>query len=100
VIAGQVTEAFPWNEAPKILIRDRDRAFGSDYTRRIRAMAFVIIRLRLAHHGKMDIAERVIGSIRRECLDHTSVFGEGTFAPSADEVPVILQFHSNPSFTL
>jgi hypothetical protein len=37
-IAGQVTEAFPWNEAPKHLLRDRDGAFGAAYTRRIRAM--------------------------------------------------------------
>ncbi len=37
-IAGQVTDAFPWDEAPRHLIRDRDRAFGSAYTRRIRAM--------------------------------------------------------------
>jgi hypothetical protein len=37
-IAGQVTEAFPWEEAPRFLIRDRDRAFGYAYTRRIRAM--------------------------------------------------------------
>jgi hypothetical protein len=37
-IAGQVTEAFPWSEAPRHLIRDRDRAFGSVYTRRVHAM--------------------------------------------------------------
>jgi hypothetical protein len=37
-IAGQVTDAFPWDEAPRHLIRDRDGAFGSAYTRRIRAM--------------------------------------------------------------
>jgi len=37
-IAGQVAEAFPWNEAPRHLIRDRDGAFGPGYTRRVRAM--------------------------------------------------------------
>ena len=37
-IAGQVTEAFPWNEAPRRLTRDRDRSFGPAYTYRIRAM--------------------------------------------------------------
>ncbi len=37
-IAGQVTDGFPWDEAPRHLIRDRDGAFGSTYTRRIRAM--------------------------------------------------------------
>src|SRR5260370_32184508 len=49
-VAGQVTEGFPWNEAPRLLIRDRDRAYGH--------------------------VERLIGSIRRECLDHVIVFGE------------------------
>ena len=38
-IAGQVTEAFPWDQAPRHLIRDRDGSFGAAYTRRIRAMA-------------------------------------------------------------
>ena len=37
-IAGQLTEAFPWDEAPRHLIRDRDRAFGPAYIRRVRAM--------------------------------------------------------------
>jgi hypothetical protein len=37
-IAGQVTDAFPWDEVPRHLIRDRDGAFGPAYTRRIRAM--------------------------------------------------------------
>src|SRR5246500_2107062 len=37
-IAGQVTDAFPWDEAPSHLIRDRDAAFGQAYTRRVRAM--------------------------------------------------------------
>ena len=37
-IARQITEAFPWNEAPRYLIRDRDRIFGVIVTRRLRAM--------------------------------------------------------------
>ena len=54
-IAGQVIEAFPWDEAPRHLIRDRDRAFGSAYTRRIRAIwASAITRSRRARLGKTD----------------------------------------------
>src|SRR5271168_2672520 len=48
-IAGQVTDAFPWDEAPRHLIRDRDGAFGPAYTRRIRAMG---IRDHLPHHAR------------------------------------------------
>ena len=75
-IAGQVTEAFPWDEAPKNLVRDRDRAYGLDYKRRIRAMG--IRDHPTAPHSPWQNghAERVIGSIRRECLDHPIVFGE------------------------
>ena len=48
-IAGQVTDAFPWDEAPRHMIRDRDGAFGPAYTGRIRAMG---IRDRLPHHAR------------------------------------------------
>ena len=51
-IAGQVTEAFPWSEAPRHLIRDRDRAFGSAYTRRIHAMGIRDHPLRRARPGR------------------------------------------------
>lgn len=75
-IAGQVTDAFPWDEAPLYLLRDRDQIYGYAYTRRIRAMG---IRDRpVAAHSPWQNAhvERLIGSVRRECLDHVIVFGE------------------------
>ena len=75
-IAGQVTDAFPWDEAPSYLIRDRDGAFGSAYTRRIRAMG--IRDHPIAPHSPWQNShiERLIGSIRRESLDHLIVFDE------------------------
>jgi transposase InsO family protein len=75
-IAGQVTEAFPWDEAPKHLIRDRDPAFGAPYTRRIRAMGIRDHPTAPRSPWQNGNAERLIGSIRRECLDHVLVFGE------------------------
>jgi transposase InsO family protein len=75
-IAGQVIEAFPWNEAPRYLIRDRDRAFGYAYTRRIRAMGIRDHPTSSRSPWQNGCAERVIGSIRRDCLDHFVVFGE------------------------
>jgi transposase InsO family protein len=74
--AGRVTEAFPWDEAPKYLVRDRDRAYGLDYKRRIRAMGIRDRPTAPRSPWQNGHAERVIGSIRRECLDHTIVFGE------------------------
>jgi transposase InsO family protein len=76
-IAGQVTEAFPWNEAPKHLLRDRDHAFGTAYTRRIRAMGIRDHPVAARSPWQNGHVERLIGSIRRECLDHLVVSDEG-----------------------
>ena len=75
-VARQITEAFPWDEAPRYLIRDRDRIYGSVVTRRLRAMGIRDKPTAPASPWQNGFAERLIGSIRRECLDHVIVFGE------------------------
>jgi transposase InsO family protein len=75
-IAGQVIEAFPWDEAPRHLLRDRDGSFGPAYTRRIRAMGIRDHPTAPRSPWQNGHVERLIGSIRRECLDHIVVFGE------------------------
>jgi transposase InsO family protein len=75
-IARQITEAFPWDEAPRYLIRDRDRIYGSVVTRRLRAMGIRDKPTAPASPWQNGFAERLIGSIRRECLDHIIVLGE------------------------
>jgi transposase InsO family protein len=75
-IAGQVTDAFPWDEAPRHLIRDRDGAFGPAYTRRVRAMEIRDHPTAPRSPWQNGHVERLIGSIRRESLDHLVVFGE------------------------
>src|SRR6202158_3694654 len=75
-IAGQVTDAFPWDEAPSHLIRDRDGAFGPAYTDRIRAMGIRDHPTAPRSPWQNGNVERLIGSIRRECLDHLVVFDE------------------------
>ena len=75
-IAGQVTDAFPWDEAPRHLIRDRDGAFGPAYTRRTRAMGIRDHPTAPRSPWQNGHVERLIGSIRRECLDHLVVFDE------------------------
>jgi Integrase core domain len=75
-IAGQVTEAFPWNESPGHLIRDRDGAFEPAYTRRIRAMGIRDHPVAARSPWQNGHVERLIGSVRRECLDHLVVAGE------------------------
>src|SRR6202011_277531 len=75
-IAGQVTDAFPWDEAPRHLIRDRDGAFGLAYTRRIQAMSIRDHPTAQRSPWQNGHIGRLIGSIRRESLDHLIVFGE------------------------
>ena len=75
-IAGQVTDAFPWDEAPRHLIRDRDGAYGPAYTRRIRAIGIRDRPTAPRSPWQNGHVERLIGSIRRESLDHLVVFGE------------------------
>jgi transposase InsO family protein len=75
-VARQITEAFPWDEAPHYLIRDRDRIYGSVVTRRLRAMGIRDKPTAPASPWQNGVAERLIGSIRRECVDHMIVLGE------------------------
>ena len=75
-VARQITEAFPWNDAPRYLIRDRDRVYGTVVTRRLRAMGIRDKPIAPASPWQNGFAERLIGSIRRECLDHIIVLGE------------------------
>src|SRR5712672_4124889 len=75
-IARQITDAFPWNEAPDYLIRDRDGSYGHAVTRRLAAMGIRDHPTAPRSPWQNGHAERLIGSIRRECLDHIVVFGE------------------------
>ena len=75
-IAHQLTDAFPWNEAPDYLIRDRDGSYGHAVTRRLAAMGIRDHPIAPRSPWQNGHAERLIGSIRRECLDHIVVFGD------------------------
>jgi transposase InsO family protein len=75
-IARQLAEAFPWNEAPRYLIRDRDPLYGTIVTRRLRAMGIRDKPTAPASSWQNGFAERLIGSIRRECLDHLVILSE------------------------
>jgi transposase InsO family protein len=75
-VARQITEAFPWDGAPGYMIRDRDRIYGTVVTRRLRAMGIRDKPIAPASPWQNGFAERLIGSIRRQCLDHIIVLGE------------------------
>src|SRR5260221_14502381 len=73
-LARQITEALPWDSAPKYLIRDNDRAFGVAFKAPIRAMGIRDRPTSFRSPWENGYVERLIGSIRRECTDHLIVF--------------------------
>ena len=75
-VARRITEAFPWNEGPCYMIRDRDCIYGAVVTRRLRAMGIRDKPIAPASPWQNGFAERLIGSIRRESVDHMIVLGE------------------------
>src|SRR5450631_1641638 len=72
----QITEACGWEQTPRYLIRDRDGAYGKVLIRRLRSMGIRDRPTSPRSPWQNAYAERLIGSIRRECLDHVVVFGE------------------------
>src|SRR5260370_26611449 len=75
-IARQITEAFPWDEAPQYLVRDRDASYGHAVIRRLAAMGIRDRPTAPRSPWQNGHIERLIGSIRRECLDHVVVLRE------------------------
>src|SRR3954453_2267152 len=74
--AHQLREAFPWNTAPRYLLRARDRIFGHEFVEQVKAMGIEQVLSAPRSPWQRAYVERVIGSIRRECLDHVNVLSE------------------------
>jgi transposase InsO family protein len=75
-IARQIAEAFPWDDAPQYLIRDSDPIYGTIMRRRLGAMGIRDKPTAPGSPWQNGFAERLIGSTRRECVDHFIVVGE------------------------
>jgi transposase InsO family protein len=75
-LAQQIVQAFPWNTAPTYLVRDNDGAYGQAFTRRLRAMGIRDRPTSPRSPWQNPYAERLIGTLRRECLNHILIFGE------------------------
>jgi putative transposase len=72
----QLREAFPWETAPRYLLRDRDGVFGQDFVDQVTAFGMKEVLSTPRSPWQRAYIERVIGTIRRECLDHVIVFSE------------------------
>jgi transposase InsO family protein len=75
-LARQVTEAFPWTSAPAYLVRDNDGAYGHVFKSRVRAMGIRDRPISPGSPWQNGYAERLIGTVRRECLDRMLIFSE------------------------
>ena len=84
-VARQIAEAFPWDEAPHYLIRDRDRIYGTIVIRGMRAMGIRDKPTAPASPWQNGFAERLIGSIRRERVDHATY----------TEMLLLISFHAH-----
>ena len=74
--AQQVREAFPWDNAPRYMLRDRDRIFGHEFIAQVKALGIKQVLSAPRSPWQRAYVERLIGSIRRECLDHMIVIDE------------------------
>jgi len=74
--ARQVTAAFPWDTAPKYMIRDRDSIYGDVFRGRVKSMGMNEVLIAPRSPWQSPFIERLIGSIRRDCLNHVVVLGE------------------------
>ena len=79
-IANQLTEACGWEQIPRYLIRGRNRAYGEIVVRRVWSIGIRDRPTASCSPWQNAYAERSIGSIRRECIDHVVVFGEAICA--------------------
>src|SRR5271157_1686104 len=76
--AQQIAEAFPWDTAPRYLLHDRDSIYGGPFRQRVGGMGVREVLTAPSSPWQNPYAERLIGSIRRECLDHLIVFNESS----------------------
>lgn len=74
--AQQIIEAFPDETAPRFLLRDRDQIYGEEFRQRVAGMMIKEIVTAARSPWQNPFVERLIGSIRRECLDHATVLSE------------------------
>jgi transposase InsO family protein len=76
--AQQIAEAFPWDSAPRYLLHDRDCIYGERFHQRVEEMGIREILTAPRAPWQNPYAERFIGSLRRDCLDHIIAFNESS----------------------
>src|ERR1051326_7606877 len=76
--ARQIAQAFPWDSAPRYLLHDRDSIYRNSFQQAVQEMGIHEVLAAPRSPWQSPFVERLIGSIRRECLDHVIVFNEAS----------------------
>ncbi len=92
--AQQIINAFPYEEAPRFLIRDRDSIYGDYFTERVESVGIEEVPIAPRAPWQNPYCERVIGSIRRECLDHVIILNEAHLKAHAHRLLRVLSLRS------
>jgi putative transposase len=87
----QMREAFPWDQAPRYVLRDRDAIYGTDFAAMTHDMGIKEVLTAPRSPWQNPFAERLVGSIRRECLDHVIVWNERSLRRTLDSYFVYYQ---------
>ena len=74
--AAQIVQAFPWHKAPRFLLRDRDSIYGVAFRALVKSLDISEVLTAFRSPWQSPYVERLIGSIRRECLDHVVILNE------------------------
>ena len=94
--AQQMIEAFPEETAPRFLLRDRDRIYGEEFRRRVAGMRIEEVMTAPHSPWQSPYVERLIGSIRRECLDHSNRSWRKPSASNFEKLHRLLSPFQNP----
>jgi len=80
-LSHQVAEGFPWDTAPRFVLRDPEALYGPYFRKRVTAIGITEVVTAPRSPSQNAYIERAIGSIRRECFDHLVIFNDAPFAP-------------------
>jgi len=93
----QMREAFPWNQAPRYVLRDRDAIYGQDFAGMMKGMGMEEVMSAPRSPWQNPYVERIVGSIRRECLDHVIRVERAVVAPLIAQLFCLLSPIENAS---
>lgn len=94
--AQQMVEAFPEDSAPRYLVRDRDKIYGEDFHKQVQGMGITEVKIAPQSPWQSPFVERLVGSVRRECLDHVIVLGEQHLTQDVNKLLRLLSAVQHP----